>query len=551
VLANPSAELGESYSTVIIGSGYGGAVTARRLAEAGEQVCVLERGAEWVPGTFPDSLTGLYEHVRSAERPLGLYEYLPFDDIDVLKGSGLGGTSLINAAVAFRPDADYFGRPGSRWPRAIQREWEAGVLQSFYERAERALGANVHPRALSLAKVQALATPRALPPGSEFAPVKVNITFADGPDADGVSRTACTDCGDCFTGCNVGAKNTLAMNYLPAAKRSGAAMYTGIEVQFIEASPSGAGYVIHYRRLYEDRAERELRQVAARRVILAGGSLGSTQVLLRSAQQGLPLSRTLGQHFSGNGNFFGASYNGDALTNVLGFGHHDDERAAVKPGPAIVAAIRCDGARPFDERTVVEDLVIPRALVDAVRIAFPGLAVALGSLPPVGVVRDATEAERVARDLLGWNASGALNRTMIYLFMRQDGGDGVMRLDASGALRIDWPGVARRPSFVAMDEALRARAAALGATYLPDPRWEPVLGQNLITAHPLGGCCMGDDTDTGVTDDRGRVFDGQGSVHDGLLVADGSVVPECVGRNPLLTISALAERVASYCPVLR
>jgi cholesterol oxidase len=545
MLANPRAQLGDTCSTAIIGSGYGGAITACRLAAAGEPVCLLERGAEWAPGAFPDTLTGLYHHARSADRPLGLYEYLPFHDIDVIKGSGLGGTSLINAAVAFRPDDDYFGRAGSRWPLAIRRDWEAGALQAFYDRAERALGARVHPRALSLAKAQVLGDPAARRPGDAFAPVKLAVSFSDGANAAGVLQSACTDCGDCFTGCNVGAKNTLAMNYLPAAKRFGAEMYTGIEVDFIERSPSGVGYVLHYRRLHEDRAEGELQQLVARRVILAAGSLGSTQILLRSAGRGLPLSRSLGQHFSGNGNFFGASYNGDRVTDVLGFGHHDDARAAVAPGPAIVAAIRCDGDQPFDARTVIEDLVIPRALVDAVRIAFPGLAATIGAAAPAGLPREAAELERIARDLAGWNATGALNRTMIYLYMRQDGGDGVMRLDDAGALRIDWPGVSERASFRAMDEALRARAAALGATYLPNPRWEPLLGRNLITAHPLGGCCMADDADGGVTDDRGRVFDGQGGLHDGLLVADGAIVPECIGRNPLLTISALAERIAA------
>jgi cholesterol oxidase len=97
-----------------------------------------------------------------------------------------------------------------------------------------------------------------------------------------------------------------------------------------------------------------------------------------------------------------------------------------------------------------------------------------------------------------------------------------------------------------MNKELRGHAAALGAIYFQNPRWHPLLGRHLITAHPLGGCPMADSPYQGAVDDRGRVYDGQGGVHAGLYVADGAVVPECIGRNPLLTISALTERIADH-----
>src|SRR5262245_49230750 len=96
--------LGNEYTTVVVGSGYGGAITAARLAERGQPVAILERGKEWHPGDFPDSLGGLGSAIRNKKHPLGYVDYYFCDGIDVLKGSGLGGTSIVNANVAMRPD---------------------------------------------------------------------------------------------------------------------------------------------------------------------------------------------------------------------------------------------------------------------------------------------------------------------------------------------------------------------------------------------------------------------------------------------------------------
>ncbi|MGH9788000.1 MAG: GMC family oxidoreductase, partial [Candidatus Acidiferrales bacterium] len=499
---------------------------------------------EWPPGSFPDSLKGIQENTNSAHNPLGLYEYLRFSDIDVIKGCGLGGTSLINGGVAFRPELDYFVRPDSAWPDAIQKEWEAGVLQNYFRMAEEALGVQPHPRGLSLAKVQALQARAAERPGAEFGLVNIAVTFRDGQNRFGVLQRECTDCGDCMTGCNVGAKNTVDLNYLPAAKKHGAEMYTGIKVEFIERPKAGSGYLVWYRRVRKDAEERELRQLRAECVILAAGSLGSTEILLRSHSHGLPLSRALGTRFSANGNFFGASYNADRVTNVLGCGSRGDERSQVKPGPGIVCAIRYDGGQPQRERMVVEDLAIPRAFVDIMRISFPTISAATGDDTDFSLSDEVAEAARVSRDLGGWDPAGALNSSLIYIAMAQDQAAGEMRLTRQGRLRISWPGIFDEPIFRRMNQELRSHAAALGATYFRNPRWHPLLGRNLITAHPLGGCPMADDPDSGVVDDRGRVFDGHGGLHPGLLVSDAAVIPECLGRNPLLTISALAERIA-------
>jgi cholesterol oxidase len=208
------------YGHVIVGSGYGGAITAARLAMAQitpkPTVCVLERGKEWPVGTFPDTFDGLVRNARSASNPLGLYELLNYSDIGVIKGSGLGGTSLVNANVALTPDADTFDRAG--WPTTLNAE----TLAPYYNRARAMLSISQHPRARQLAKVQAMDR-RAQELGTSAFPLPIAVNFTlDGMNEHGVEQHPCIDCGDCVTGCNVGAKNTLYMNYLPAAARAGA-----------------------------------------------------------------------------------------------------------------------------------------------------------------------------------------------------------------------------------------------------------------------------------------------------------------------------------------
>ncbi|MFB3922931.1 MAG: GMC family oxidoreductase N-terminal domain-containing protein [Terriglobia bacterium] len=545
-LANAPEPLKNEYSMVVIGSGYGGAITACRLAMAGQRVCILERGAEWPSGAFPDTLLGIQQNARSSCNPLGLYEYLRFSDLDIIKGCGLGGTSLINGGVALRPEPDFFTRNNCPWPKALQKEWESGTLQKYYERAEKSLRVQPHPGGQALGKVQALRARSDHAPGAKFDLVNIAVNFQDGVNEFGVQQRACTDCGDCMTGCNVRAKNTLDTNYLAGAKQHGAEIYTGIKVEFIEKAKSGDGYLLHYRRMLTDREEEDLRQLKAAAVILAAGTIGSTEILLRSHGPDLPLSKALGARFSANGNFFGAAYNSDRVTNALGFGNHQDERSQVKPGPGIVGGIRYFADKPLEERILIEDLSIPRAFVDVMRVAFPAISAATGDDTDFSLSDELAEAARASRDLAGWNPDGALNRTMIYIAMMQDGSEGEILLDRQGKLRVSWPGVLEQPILRAMNKELRNHAAALGAIYFQNPRWHPLLGRNLITAHPLGGCPMSDSFDTGVVDDHGRVYSGQGGFHRGLYVADASIIPECLGRNPLLTISALSERIAEF-----
>src|SRR5574341_1264352 len=224
MLSSDWAQHKNAYDFVVVGSGYGGSITAARIATANLNpkplVCILERGQEWPIGSFPDTLEGIAAEVRSDVNPLGLHELLSYRDISVWKVNGLGGTSLINANVAIIPDAEVFELAG--WPKSLNQ----GSLMPYYLRARQALDATPHPRALDLPKVQALKR-RADEIGLQTTPLHIAVNFKpDGPNAHGVPQKKCIDCGDCVTGCNVSAKNTLYMNYLPITRNAGAEIYT-------------------------------------------------------------------------------------------------------------------------------------------------------------------------------------------------------------------------------------------------------------------------------------------------------------------------------------
>ena len=253
----------QHYTFIVIGSGYGGAITAARLANANltpkPSVCILERGKEWPVGSFPDTLEGLVENQRNNQNPLGLYELLTYRDISVIKGSGLGGTSLVNANVAITPEEDVFRLSG--WPASLS----LATLLPYYSRARSVLAAKQHPHAMTLSKVQRLDA-RAQQLGTRAVPLNIAVNFdIDGQNEHGVEQHPCIDCGDCVTGCNVGAKNTLYMNYLPMAAKAGAKIFTQTKVEWVEKV--GTGWRIHGRH-YQSAQDSTAFTLTAENVIL-------------------------------------------------------------------------------------------------------------------------------------------------------------------------------------------------------------------------------------------------------------------------------------------
>jgi cholesterol oxidase len=546
VLQTPWQQRRSKYDIVIIGSGYGGSITAARLATAGltpqRSICILERGKEWQPGDFPEQPLDVAGEIRSDIKPLGLYELLNYPDISVIKGSGLGGTSLINANVAIIPDREIFEQ--FHWPTEITYD----SLQPYYQKAAEVLAANPHPDALKLAKVQALdRRAKELNTSVQALNIVVNFTI-DGPNKYGVEQKPCVNCGNCVTGCNVKAKNTLYMNYLPMARNAGAIIHTQTKVEWLEKLSSG-GWRIHGQHV-EEGAGGDSFTLDAGEVILSAGSLNTTEILLRSEAHGLSVSPALGTHFNGNGDFFGLAYNGAFETDVLGYPYRETpNKQPPQPGPNIVGVVRYNGGLPEAQRIAVEDFSFPLAGVAASKALFAAIR---GEDTVTG--NEDAQLQRLLRDLDPTNSledpNGALEHTMLYLVMGQDNARGTILFDApwtepDGRIRVSWDGAGQQQIFTRMNQELRRHAHALQGSFISNPTWSFFNLGHLITAHPLGGCPIGDDHLQGAVDIYGRVFAADGTVHQGLYVTDGSVVPSALGVNPFLTISALTERFAA------
>jgi len=364
-LSSPVADLRERYDVVVVGSGYGGAIAACRLARAGRTVCVLERGRELHPGEYPETLveaarqTQAHVGGRRVGPATGLFDLHLGDDINVVVGCGLGGTSLINANVALEADPRVF--EDARWPERL-RGGHDELLRMGYDEARRMLGSTPYPDdAPALRKLDALgragnalAHPATRPP--------INVTFSDGPNAAGVDQRACTGCGNCITGCNDSAKNTVLFNYLPDAYAHGAEIFTELEVWTVARAPDGDWLVS-----FQSRGQgREVfgaptQFVRAEVVVLAAGTLGSTAILLRSARAGLTVSPRVGERFSGNGDVVGFAFDADAEMGGLG-GRDHTRLTSAKPGPCITGLVDLRDTPDVDDGLVIEDAVIPNAL---------------------------------------------------------------------------------------------------------------------------------------------------------------------------------------------
>src|SRR5918995_46770 len=469
MLSLPLHRLRDRYDVVVVGSGYGGAIAASRLARAGRSVCVLERGRELRPGDYPDTpwRAARQLQLRTARRrfgsPSALFELHADHEVSVMVGCGLGGTSLINAGVALRPPAWVYD--DERWPAELHGRG-AEVLGPYFERAERMLGSTPYP--------------------------------------------------------TIGAE-------LPKLTALG------------QAAGAVGGWVVSFdvpgegRRLLGAPASFVFADV----VILAAGTLGSTQILLRSRTEGLAVSPRLGDSFSGNGDVLAFAY--DAQVPVRGIGTGSRlPTADTTVGPSITGMV--DLTADESRALLVEEGAIPGALRPVMPAAFAVAAEASGRGGPLAFAgRLWRRVRRNPRRVLSWRG-GAGRDSLASLVMSDDAGGGRLRPEGE-TVRVDWVGAGDHPVFDRNAEALEKMSASLGASFVGNPLSTPMFHDSLVTVHPLGGCPMGDDGSRGVVDHAGRVFAGaDGAVHDGLLVADGAIVPRPLAVNPLLTISALAER---------
>lgn len=517
-----------SFDTIIIGSGFGGAVHACRLAEAGQRVLVLERGRRWQPEDYPRAPLDAWLFDNDApQRRNGWLDLRIFDDMWVAAGAGVGGGSLIYANVSV--DAQP-GMLNTGWPAPIS----AATLAPYYAqvatmlRPEKLPDNQRTPR-FDLMREAAEAT-GAL---ARFTPLDLAVSFdpagrypPDGAvselatstfvNAFGRPQGRCVHCGNCDIGCKAQAKNTLDLNYLAVAEDHGADIRPLAMVSHIAAE--GAGFAVVYHDL-TDGTRRE-RVVRAAKVVLAAGSLGSTEILFRSRDQHRTLprvSQALGAGWSSNGDFLTPAF-------------YEGRRLSPSIGPTITAAIDyldgSDGAAQY----FVEDGGFPNVLGNAVRAARQGRGGAIGRVLTA-----------LARRL---DDGDPLDNMMPWFGQAVDGGDGRLYWGRDALrpwrrrLKLDWNPARSEQAINGLIGAHQRLTSATGGRAVVPPTWSVL--RNLVTPHPLGGCRMAASAAAGVVDHRGEVFG-----HPGLYVSDGSIVPRPIGLNPSKTIAALAERSAA------
>lgn len=548
----------EHFDAIVVGSGFGGSVTAARLAEAGWSVCLLERGKAYPPNSFPRSPLGMKHNFWDPSEGLhGMFNVWAFSGLDAVCASGLGGGSLIYANVFLRKDEKWFvhddhaGGAYENWP--VTR----ADLDPHYDRVEQRIGLQRFP----LDHAPYDSTPKVLAyrdaaerGGFNFSLVPLAVTFANEgrppvpgepinepmPNIHGLTRDTCRLCGECDIGCNYGSKNTLDYTYITQAWHAGADIRTRSEVRGFEPR-DGGGYAVHYV-VHEPDAEGVVTNTAAlplttltcEHLVLSAGTLGTTWLMLRNRSAFPGLSDQLGMGFSGNG---------DLLTFALRC-KADGHARNIDPGrgPVITGAIRIpdavdggegrgfyleDAGYPQFGSWMLELLEEPETIVkDMPRAAHYVWSLLHG--------RRHTEVAGLASALLGdCDLSSGL---LPLLGMGRDIPDGKMSLQGP-QLEVDWSKHGASAAYYdRVREVSEVITKELGGDFLDNPIWHL---NRVITVHSLGGCRMGRSDNEGVVDPCGRVFNAPG-----LHIADGSVMPGPVGANPSFTIAALADRFA-------
>ena len=526
----------QRFDVAVVGSGFGGSIVACRLAQAGRSVCVLERGRRWSATDFPRSPSQVardgFWNVDDGR--FGVIEYRVFKQMHVIQGSGVGGGSLHYFNVHIRPPASIFDRP--RWPRQISLK----LLSPYYDLAREMLDA------------QPLTPPpgRRLPPRTgafqeacqragrepELVPIAVHTGLPRRNPHGAVEQLPCDFSGNCALGCATNAKNAMDVTYLPLAEANGAEVWPFHTVDRIEPVPDG-GYRVSFGQRDPDAPERtrEPGSVEAATVVVSAGTLGTNELLLRCRDEhrSLPgLSPALGCRFSGNGDFLLA-------------GTFTDRDVDSSWGPSITAGVDVATAT---HQAYIEDLGYPDQLVWFVEGMIAAAAFTANPVTAFRILelfaddrralRGATD--RISHDRERLFGGGRTRGVLPYLGMCEDAADGRFVLDREFNFDLRWSPRASAPRFFELERVMRELSVALDGHYFSSPLWDWP-SRELLTAHPLGGCAMSDDPGEGVVNEYGEVHG-----YPELFVADASVIPTALARNPSATISALAERTAFH-----
>ncbi len=461
-------------------------------------------------------------------------DYAAFRKVDVIQGAGVGGGSLHYFNVNLPADPRIF--EDRRWPAALTR----AALDPFYGAAlemleSRPLRPPPGRDSLPRRSVAFLAAGRKAGLNPEAVAIAVHTDMARLNPATGLDQSPCTYCGNCLYGCDIGAKNTLDTNYLAIAeRRHGAEILPLHVVDNIVGSPGG-GYDVGFRRLDPFDAGREGMPgtLHGTTVVVSAGALGSTGLLLscRDRHRSLPdLPAALGRQFSTNGEF------------LFAFAHDTDRRCDPGVGPPITA--RVSVSTPAHLITV-EDLGLPDSLLWYLEGALPpsrgrlGRSAALLAAYAKRTLGLGGPTSRLSVQLDALVDGGRTTRAIPFLGMGTDSSDGRVTLRGDG-IDIEWSVARNRGLYREMTKVMGQLSQGAGGEFTTSflYRW-PM--RKVLTAHPLGGCPMGDDPATSVVDDHGEVW-----TYPGLFVIDGSMVPTALAVNPSLTIAALAERSAAW-----
>ncbi|MEV6808174.1 GMC family oxidoreductase [Streptomyces sp. NPDC051132] len=540
-------EDGYDYDVIVVGSGFGGSVSALRLTEKGYRVGVLEAGRRFTRATLPKNSWDLKNYLWAPKLGLfGIQRIHLLGNVMVLAGAGVGGGSLNYANTLYVPPKPFFDDPQWRHITDWQQE-----LEPYYDQARRMLGVRLNPT-MTPSDVHLRAAARRMGVGDTFHLAPVGVFFGDGEDADGAvrarpgervadpyfggagpERRACTECGECMTGCRHGAKNTLNENYLHLAEKAGAVVHPMTTVVSVTDDSRG-GYAVAT--LPTDRKRKGTgRLFTARRVVLAAGTYG-TQTLLHRMKAGghLPyLSRRLGELTRTNSEaLVGAQTDDRRYRRATG-----ESRADFTRGVAITSSIHPD------ENTHIEPVRYGKGSNSMGSLSILQVPYAEGSSRVLAWLANAARHPLlVARSLSNRRWS---ERTIIGLVMQSLDNSLTTYLKSDGVGRglltaRQGHGAPNPRQIRAATEAASALAAEING--FAGSNVGELMGTPL-TAHFLGGCPIGDSPDTGVIDPYHRLYG-----HPGISVVDGAAVSANLGVNPSLTITAQAERAMSFWP---
>jgi cholesterol oxidase len=520
----------QHYDWVIVGSGFGGSVSAHRLTQKGYKVLVIEKGRRFADDDFPKTNWDLKRWMWNPALGLkGIFQMSFMKHMTVLHGVGVGGGSLVYANTLPTPKSAFF-ESGS-W--STLKDWET-ELGPHYATAKRMLGATPNPL---VTKGDHVMKEIAQDMGREehFHPTEVAVYFGEPNetvpdpffDGEGPDRVGCNFCGACMTGCRVGAKNTLVKNYLYLAEKNGAEVIPETQVTAIRPA-DGGGYRVETKPTF-DRGETNA--FTADRVILSGGVMGTMPLLLQMKEDpaGLPeLSDRVGDFVRSNSESLiavlspkkGTNFSkGVAITSIL----HTDDHSHMEP-------VRYGSGSGF-----FRTLLAPHAPGPTVLARLWG-----------GFRSFLRQPVRWLRALF---VSDLAKHSQVLLYMRTLEGTLRMRLGR------EWRTGYRRALVTQVDDPSQAPSAFMEeATDLADRFADKVDGvtttlmtETLLgvpsTAHILGGACMGASAQEGVINANHEVFN-----YPGLYVIDGSAISANPGVNPSLTITTLAERAMSLIP---